>query len=102
MLIQETKIYSWKMEEILNKIKPKYEQVTLDDKGSARGIAILWNPAEVIKDLWIGMPKILTRKFRLIGQSEWFLVSTVYGPHTPVDRGSFIIHTQKLGNMHKE
>jgi len=66
------------------------------------GIAVIWNPTEFITDWWIGFPKILTRKFRLIGQSEWFLVSAVYGPHTPVDGGSFLTHMQKLGNMHQE
>lgn len=29
------------MEEILNKIKPKYECMSIDEKGSAGGIAIL-------------------------------------------------------------
>jgi len=70
MLLQETKISGQKMEEILNKIKPKYEQVTLDAKGSAGGIAVIWNPVEFITDWWIGLPKILTGKFRLIGKSE--------------------------------
>ena len=32
MLFQETKILGEKMEEILNKIKPRYEQVTIDAK----------------------------------------------------------------------
>lgn len=85
MLLQETKILGQKMEEILNKIKPRYEQVTIDAKGSAGGIAVIWNPAEIIIDWWIGMPKILIGRFRLIGKSEWFLVSVFYGPHTPVD-----------------
>lgn len=48
------------------------------------------------------MPRILTGKFRLIGQSECFVVSAVYGPHTLVDRGLFLAHMQKLGNMHQE
>jgi len=41
-------------------------------------------------------------KVLLIENREWFLVSTVYGPHTPVERGSFILQLQQLGNLHEE
>jgi len=90
------------MEEILKKIKPTYECMTLDAKGSAGGIAILWNPAEVTVDHWIGMKRILSRRFILIGHSDWFLVSTVYGPYIMVEREAFLTHLQRLGNMHTE
>jgi len=49
------------MEEILAKIK--HECMTIDAKGSARGIAILWNLAEVTVNYWIGMKGILTQRF---------------------------------------
>jgi len=65
------------MEEILNKIIPRYEQGTIDAKGSVGGIVVIWNPAEVLLDWWIGMPKILTGRFRLIGKNEWVVVSVV-------------------------
>ena len=84
------------MEEILNKIKSRYEQVTIDAKGSAGGIAILWNPVEVLTDWWIGMPRILMGRFRLIGQSEWVVISTIYGPHTRADRDLFLNQLTKL------
>ena len=48
------------------------------------------------------MKRILTGKFRLIRSREWFLVSTVYGPHTPAKRGSFLLQLQQLGNLHEE
>ena len=102
MLLQETKISGQNIGEILNKIKPTYEQVTIDAKGSVGGIAVIWNPTEFITNWWIVMPRILTGKLRLIGRSEWFLVSAVYKPHAPVDRGLFLSHMQKLGNMHQE
>ena len=41
MLLQETKIIGEKLEEILRKMKPRYEAVTMDAKGIARGIAII-------------------------------------------------------------
>jgi len=61
MLIQETKITRGRMEEILNKIKPKYECMTIDVKGSVGGITILWNLAEITVDYWVGMKRILMR-----------------------------------------
>lgn len=102
MLIQETKISRQKMEEILNKITPRYEQVTIDAKGSAGGIAIIWNPVEVLSDWWMGMPRILTGRFRLIGKSDWVVVSAVYGPHSQADRGLLLTHLEKIKNMHQE
>lgn len=48
MLLQQTKILERKMDEIPNKIKSKYECMSIDVKGSAGGIAILWNPVEII------------------------------------------------------
>lgn len=90
------------MEEILNKINPRYEQVTIDAKGSVGGILVIWNRAEILSDWWIGMPRILTSRFRLIGQSEWVAVPVVYGTHTPVDQGQFLSHLKKIKNMHQE
>ena len=72
MLLQETKIPGRKMEEILNKIEPKYECMTIDANGSAGGIAILWNPTKITTDYWIGMKRIFMGKFRLIGNNDWF------------------------------
>lgn len=50
MLLQETNITGEKLEEVLSKMKPRYEAVATDVKGSAGGIAILWNPTEVKAD----------------------------------------------------
>lgn len=102
MMLQETKIMGEKMEEILKKIKPTYECMTLDAKGSAGGTAILWNPAEVIVDNWIRTKRILSWRFRMIGQREWFLVSAVYGPHILVEREAFLTQLQRLGNLQIE
>lgn len=63
MLLQEIKITGGKMEEILTKIKPTYEFMIIDAKGSVGGIAILWNPTEVTVDYSIGMKMILTGRF---------------------------------------
>lgn len=50
MPLQETKITGEKLEEILRKMKPRYEVVAMDVKGSAGGITIIWNPTEVKVD----------------------------------------------------
>jgi len=102
MFLQETKITSGGIEEILKKIKPTYECMTLDAKGSAGGIAIFWNPTEVIVDHWIGMKRILLGIFRMIRQKEWFLVSTIYRPRISVEREAFLTHLQWLGSLHIE
>lgn len=48
------------------------------------------------------MKRILSGRFQLIGHREWFFVSTVYGPHIPVETGSFLLQLQQLGNLHTE
>jgi len=60
MLLQKTKITGEKLEEIMRKMKPRYEAVAIYAKGIAGGIAILWNPVEVKEYYWIGMQHILT------------------------------------------
>lgn len=102
MLLQETKIMGEKMEEILQKIKPYYESMTIDAKGSAGGIVILWNTREVMVELWIGMQRILSRRFRMVGHKEWFLVSTVYGRHILLKREAFLTQLCRMGDLHIE
>lgn len=90
MLLQETKTTREKMEEILKKFKPYYKSMTVDAKGSAGGIEIPWNTTKVMVDLWIGMRRILSRRFRMAGHKDWFLVSAVYGPHILIEREAFL------------
>ena len=90
------------MEDILRKIKPRYECMTIDAKGSVGGIRILWNLAEITMDYWVAMKRILTGQLRLIGNREWFLVSAVYGPHIPVEKEYFLQQIKKLGKLDNE
>lgn len=55
MLIQETKISARRFESILQSFKSHYEVMVIDARGTAGGIAIIWNPTEVIADDWIGL-----------------------------------------------
>jgi len=61
-----------------------------DASGTAGGLAILWNPEEVLFENWISSPRILTGLFRMTGSAEWILISGVYGPHIPRARKNFL------------
>jgi len=66
MLLEETKIIGGRMEDIPRKLKPRYECMAIDAKGSAGGIAILWNPVEITMDYWVGVKRTLMGQFHLI------------------------------------
>jgi len=96
MIIQETKINSQKLEEIARKYKIQYEVIAQDVTGTAGGLAILWNPEEVqVKD-WVSLPRILSGSFRMIGSSEWVLITGVYSPHIPRERKNFLKDMQTI------
>ena len=77
--------------------------MALDQQGSAGGIAILWNLAEVLAKGWIGIPRILTGKFRLTGTKYQVSASSTYGPHIPGDKYVFLesIRIFKFLNIEK-
>jgi len=58
--------------------------------GTTGGLAILWNPEEVLFENWISLPRILSSLFRVVGSSNWILITGVYGPHIPRERKNFL------------
>ena len=64
--------------------------MAIDSRGTAGGIAILWNPTEIVAEEWMGLPRILTGNFRQIGSQERILISVVYGPPIPGEREGFL------------
>lgn len=56
MIIQETKISSQKLEDIMRKQKIHYEVMGQDAIGTAGGLAILWNLEEVQFENWVSLP----------------------------------------------
>ena len=56
MIIQETKISSQKLEEIMRKYKIHYEVMGQDATGTTGGLAISWNPEEVQFKNWVSLP----------------------------------------------
>jgi len=81
MLIQETKLKESKLKEVTKSFKPYYEVMGQDATGSAGGVAILWNPEEVQFEDWTSIPRILSRRFGILGSKEWILLSNVYRAH---------------------
>jgi len=94
MILQETKITMQQMEGIIKNSKLQYEVMGQDAIGSAGGIAILWNPNEIIFENWTSMSRILTGSGRIAGTKEKVIISGVYGPHTPGDREIFLKNLQ--------
>lgn len=94
MLIQETKISSQQLEGIIKKQKIQYDAMGQDAMGTSSGLAILWNREEVLFENWISLPKILSGLFRMIGSSEWILITGVYGLHIPRERKNFLKDSQ--------
>lgn len=100
MLIHETKVLGQKLEDILKTYKPHYEVMEIDSHSSARGITIIWNPAEIMADAWISLPHILIGLFRQIRMKEKISIYLVYGPHTLGEREAFLNSIRMLNVMH--
>lgn len=99
MILQEIKINSIKLEEIIKKYKAKYEVMAQDAIGTAGGLEMRWNSEEVqVKD-WVSLPRSLSGKFRMIGYLEWVVIIGVYGPHIPREHKYFLKHRQTIKGL---
>eukprot|EP00253_Pinus_taeda_P011292 PITA_11292 len=102
MILQETKVSVQQLEEIINKNKLQYEVMGQDAIGSAGGIAILWNPNDIILEGWTSMTRILTGIGRIVGTKEKVVISGVYGPHTPGEKESFMQNMKVIRRIYLE
>lgn len=102
ILIQETKVLAVKLESILQSFKPHYEAMVIDARDTADGIAIIWNPTEVVADEWIGLPCSLSGQFRQVGTQEALMITTVYGPHIQGEKENFLNSIRILRSLHNE
>ena len=80
MILQETKILVQQHVEIIEKSNLPYQVIGQDAIGSAGGIAILWNPNEIIIDNWSSMSGTLTGLGRIVGTPQQVVITGVYGP----------------------
>jgi len=90
MILQETKISTEKMQEILNKNRTRYEIMGQDATGSAGGLVIIWNPEDVQFSNWMSFPRILTGKASIVGTTEEVFITGVYGPHIQGENENFL------------
>ena len=102
MILQETKISVQQIEEILDKNKLYYEVMGQDAIGSAGGIAILWNPNDIILDSWTSMSRILTGLGRIVGTKEQVVISGVYGPPSPGEKENFLNSMKIIRRLYLE
>lgn len=102
MIIQETKINMQQMEGIIKKLKIQYEVMGKDANGTVGGLAIMWNPKEIIFENWISLPRILIGLCRVIGSMERILISGVYGLHIPGERERFLKNVQDARRIYPE
>eukprot|EP00253_Pinus_taeda_P009203 PITA_09203 len=101
-LSEETKISVQQIEEIIDKNKLLYEVMGQDAIGSAGGIAILWNPNDIILDSWTSMSRILTGLGRIVGTKEQVVISGVYGPPSPGEKENFLNSMKIILRLYSE
>ena len=99
VIIQETNITQQQMERIIKKLKIQYEVMGQDAIGTPGGLAIMWNPEELIFENWTSLPRILTGSCRVIGSAESVLITGVYGPHIVGERESFIKNVKEARGL---
>jgi len=102
MILQETKISVQQIEGIIDKNKLQYEVMGQDAIGSAGGIAILWNPNDIILDSWTSMSRVLTGLGRIVGTKEQVVISGVYGPPSPGEKENFINSMKIIRRLYLE
>eukprot|EP00253_Pinus_taeda_P014726 PITA_14726 len=100
MILQETKISVQQIEKLIDWSRVHYEVMGQDAIGSAGGIAILWNPDDIILDSWTSMRGILTGLGRIAGTREQVVVSGVYGPSSPGEKENFLNNIQSIRRLY--
>ena len=96
MIVQETKISTVKMREILNRNRNRYEMMGHDAMGSAGGLVIIWNPEEIQFSNWMSSPRILTGTASIVGTTEEVIITGVYGPHIQSEKENFLQNLKAL------
>eukprot|EP00253_Pinus_taeda_P009631 PITA_09631 len=76
--------------EIIDKSNLPYQVIGQDAIGAAGGIAILWNPNEIILDNWSCMNGSITGLGRIVGTPQQVIITGVYGPPSSGRREQFI------------
>eukprot|EP00253_Pinus_taeda_P017343 PITA_17343 len=102
MILQETKILVTQLAEILDKSNLPYQVIGQDAIGAAGGIALLWNPNEIILDNWSSMNGSITGLGRIVGTTQQVIITGVYGPPSPGRREQFINSLKTTRRLYPE
>eukprot|EP00253_Pinus_taeda_P036581 PITA_36581 len=102
MILQETKILVPQLAEIIDKSNLPYQVIGQDAIGAAGGIAILWNPNEIIIDNWSSMNGSITGLGRIVGTPQQVIIIGVYGPPSSGRREQFINSFKSIRRLYPE
>eukprot|EP00253_Pinus_taeda_P033811 PITA_33811 len=102
MILQETKILVTQLAEIVDKSNLPYQVIGQDAIGAAGGIAILWNPNEIILDNWSCMNGSITGLGRIVGTPQQVIITGVYGPPSSGRREQFINSFKTIRRLYPE
>eukprot|EP00253_Pinus_taeda_P004365 PITA_04365 len=101
-LSEETKILVTQLAEIIDKSNLPYQVIGQDAIGAAGGIAILWNPNEIIIDNWSCMNGSITGLGRIVGTPQQVIIIGVYGPPSSGRREQFINSFKTIRRLYPE
>eukprot|EP00253_Pinus_taeda_P011982 PITA_11982 len=73
-----------------------------DAIGAAGGIALLWNPNEIILDNWSCMNGSITGLGRIVGSTQQVIITGVYGPPSLGRREQFINSLRTIRRLYPE
>eukprot|EP00253_Pinus_taeda_P014645 PITA_14645 len=88
--------------EIIEKSNLPYQVIGQDAIGAARGIAILWNPNELIIDNWSSMNGSLTGLGRIVGTTQQVAITGVYVPPSSGRKEQFINSFKSICRLYPE
>jgi len=92
LILQETKCAGEEASSTLQKCWNQAQHVEIDDKGTAGGLAMLWNPSIVLLDGLFTSKWTITASFHLIGSNKLGYITNKYGPTKPGNKEFFLNH----------
>jgi exonuclease III len=99
LLLQETKCAGEEMKQILSRCWKQGQMMTIDARGIAEGLAILWNPRSVIMENFFSTRWTISVEYRLIGSNQPDILTNIYGSATQGDKLNFIQHLERLTTL---
>ena len=90
LLLQETKCRGAEAETIFQCIWRECNSITTDSTGASGGLAILWNPSNIIISKPFSTIGTIMAHFEVIVSNQEGAITNVYGPHNHQDKDKFI------------